>query len=384
MKLLLTSVDAVIDYETGKPFDGIIEVFDLFRSLATGNEVIVLSSHKDKLAMLPEEVPSALIENRGSNSPIEKYLIERTEFNDRSKIVVLAANEADFRTAVNTKLLFIGAGYAKNYLNEDSKAYKYGLQVQTVDELAEFFDRFLNVENPWYYRLDVSDDFAVYSLTSSNTMGNKSHDAVTLSNKFRQCLKQGNERTRGAFISYFIVGIYNIVKEVENIDYWGVYPSSRVEQNSDLEYFKELARTTFKVRKNDPLFIRHTKSVKRNEYRGNRVDFGCENQFETMIINPAYKGKLAGKTVGVIDDFTTFGTSAETVRALLEKEGVAKVVFITLGKFGRDYYKYSYQIEGDVYSPGYTFTRTAEPRLLRGSTNSASDTVFVNCLKGLV
>lgn len=388
MKLLLTSVDAVIDYSTGKPFEGILQVFDFFRSLEEGNEIIVISSHEDKLALLPEEVPSAHIKgaSRGSDSPIKNYIFNETPYNDRSKIIVLAANDADFFTAVNTKLLLLGARYAINYLNEDSKAYKYGLQIKSVDKLGEFFERFFTIDNPWFYRLNIGTNFRVYSLTNANTKGAKSQDAIVLNNKFKECLKKGNEVTRYAFLSYFIMGIYDIVKEVENIHYWGIYPSSTVEQESDLEHFKELARTTFKVITSEPLFIRHKQAIKRSNIwdPNQRINDGCENQFETMCINPYYKKKLSGKTVGVIDDFTSYGTSAETVRALLEKAGVAKIVFITLGKFGKPYYRYNYEIKGDIFTPAYTATREGKPVHIDGAINQESDNAFVTSLKGLV
>jgi hypoxanthine phosphoribosyltransferase len=387
MKLLLTSVDAVINFDTMEPFDGILEVFDLFRSLEEGNEVVVISSHEDKLALLPQDMPAVQFSagQRGSDSPINDYLLANSAYNDRSKIIVLAANNADFYTAVNTKIFFLGAAYARDN-NPTSKAYEYGLQIYEVKELRLFFERFFTVKNPWYYRLNIGSNFSVYSLTNSNTLGGRSQDVIDLNNKFKQCLKEGNEETRYAFIAYFMMGVYDIVNEIENIDYWAVYPSSKVEQESDLDYFKELARTTFKIRTKEPLFIRHTQAVKRSDIRdGNRrISNGCENQFETICINPKYKKKLAGATVGVIDDFTSYGTSAETVRALLEKAGVEKIIFLTLGKFGRPYYRYTYKLEGDIFSPNYTATRLSIPVLLSGTSNDEADNAFVTSLKGLV
>ncbi|RYE24457.1 MAG: phosphoribosyltransferase [Sphingobacteriaceae bacterium] len=387
MKLLLTSVDAVIDFSTGKPFEGILEVFDLFEKLEEGNMVVVISSHKEKLALLPEDFPAVQFsaENRGSDSPIKEFLLANSDYNDRSKIIVLAANDADFFTAVNTKIFFLGAAYARDN-NPSSKAYDYGLQIYNVEELSLFFERFFTVKNPWYYRLNIGGNFSIYSLTNSNTLGGRSQDIIDLNNKFKQCLKEGNEETRYAFAAYFMMGVYDIVNEVEDIGIWSVYPSSKIEQESDLDYFKELARTTFKGRSKEPLFVRHRQAVKRSDIGdGNRrVSNGCEDQFATMYINPKYKKKLLGATVGVIDDFTSYGTSAETVRALLEKAGVTKIIFLTLGKFGKPYYQYSYRIDGDVFSPNYTATRLAIPVLLSGTPNSEADNAFVTSLKGLV
>jgi hypothetical protein len=386
MKLLLTSVNAVIDFSTGKPFEGIRELFDVFRGLEEGNEVLVISSHKEKLTLLPKGIDSVHFGagRRGSDEPIKAFLAANPEY-DRSKVIVLAANNADFFTAVNTKIFFLAARYAiKN--DPESKAFQYGFQMPEIEDLELFFERFFTVQNAWYYRLGFGGNYRVYSLTNANTKGARSKEIIDLSTKFKQCLKEGNEETRSAFIAYFITGLYEIVSGIEKVHYWGVYPSSTVEQDSDLEYFKELARTSFKVMSNEPLFIRHTQAIKRsNIYDGDkRIEGGCENQFETMYINPYYEKKLKGKTVAVIDDFTTYGTSGETVRALLEKAGVEKVIFITLGKFGKLYYKYTYEIEGNVFTPSYTARRVRKPELIYGSINNDSDNAFVTSLKDLV
>ena len=387
MKLLITSVDAIIDFRTNAPFAGIIEVLDFFKSLEQGNEVVVISSHEDKLTLLPKEISAVQFaaRHRGSNSPIESFLATQSDYNDRSKIIVLAANDADFLTAVNTKLLMLGAGYAKE--NEPySKAYKYGLQIASVQGLRLFFERFFTIKNPWYYRLDLGNAYRVYSLTNANTKGYRSQNTIQLNLKFKQCLKEGNEDTRNSFVAYFMMGIYDIVNEVENIDFWATYPSSSVEQESDLDYFKELARTTFKIRAKDPLFIRYKKAEKRSTIynASQRISDGCENQFDTMHLNPKYRNKLKGKTVGVIDDFTSYGTSGETIRMLLSEAGVDKIIFLTLGKFGKLYYKYNYVISGDVFAHNYSAKRIGQPELLTGRFNDASDEAFVNSLKGIV
>lgn len=389
MKLLITSVDAIVNLQDNKPFDGIIESINTFKGLEEGNEVVVISSHADKLKLLPAGFPATRLSSgsRGSNLPIESILSYHSDFNTRGKILVLAANDADFRTASNAKILLLGAGHAK-INNPDSKAYQYGLQLPSIGSLNLFFERFAVIQNPWYYRLKVDDKTKLYSLTNANTLGGRSNDSKGISESFKRCLKTGNPSTRGAFVTYFIMGIYDRVKAFEDIDVWSIYPSSTVEQSSDLIYFKELARTAFKKMDREPLLVRHTQAVKRSNFGGKegrqkRLDEGCDNQFETIHLNPNYRGKIANKVIGVIDDFTTFGTSCETVRALLEKAGAAKVVFITLGKFGYEYAKYNYELQGDVFTPNYTFERQAMT-MLSGDFNNASDVALLASLKGIV
>src|SRR5690606_7755849 len=62
-----------------------------------------------------------------------------------------------------------------------------------------------------------------------------------------------------------------------------------------------------------------------------------EMQVATVHVNPAYKGRLIGKTVILLDDFTTKGNSLEWGKNLLQAAGAARVVLMTIGKYGRNH-----------------------------------------------
>ena len=45
---------------------------------------------------------------------------------------------------------------------------------------------------------------------------------------------------------------------------------------------------------------------------------------------------------------------------LLKEAGANRILFITMGKFGSEYYKYNYDISGEVYG-SYNFNQIGEP-----------------------
>lgn len=73
------------------------------------------------------------------------------------------------------------------------------------------------------------------------------------------------------------------------------------------------------------------------------------------MLNPFYRDKLRNRTVCVLDDFLTHGTSFEVVRNLLTHEKVKKIYCIALGSFEQPYIKQSYTLNGDLYSPDYIY-----------------------------
>lgn len=103
-----------------------------------------------------------------------------------------------------------------------------------------------------------------------------------------------------------------------------------------------------------------------------------------MIVNPYYlKGKkLKGANVCIIDDFTTYGTSCETARILLQNAGVNKVLFIAMGKFGKSYNRYDYTIIGDVFS-GYAFKQNKRTPMVGEFNAHNSDRAFIESLTGI-
>lgn len=144
--------------------------------------------------------------------------------------------------------------------------------------------------------------------------------------------------------------------------FWGVYPSSS-SANDDSEVLSDFvqrlrtsASSVHFARRGEPLFIRHTNSIKRStSFGGDRTDPG--NQIETLHLNPVYRSQLKGRNVLVVDDCTTYGVSFAVAAAFLYAAGASHVIGIALGKFGNRLTHSTIEISSDpfkaVESTGY-------------------------------
>ena len=139
----------------------------------------------------------------------------------------------------------------------------------------------------------------------------------------------------------------------QNLDYWTTYPghAKGSEINKFMSQFLERGVKEFRD-KYIPIFHRHSTAVKSAFKRtsGGNVDF--ENQIKTVNIIPAMNGKIEGKSILVIDDFTTSSFSFEWARNLLLQAGADSVILVAVGKYGNKYRIYSPkdEVSWDPYS----------------------------------
>jgi hypothetical protein len=367
MKLLVMATDAVINQKTSKIFDGLEASLDKFLSLEKGNKIVVFSGHAHKLQNIPSKYHRQTINLKiRRNKALIEQLINEHGF-QFSNIIILGSKDDDLHLAANSQVLLLNAGYSKSN-NPSSKVFEYGISLNTTDLLYTFFYFFSGISNPWYFNAKITDTTTIYALTNANTMSpHQGDDEKSLNNKFKECLKDGKSEYRDLFIIYFLMSIYTpaVVDIFREVDYWGIYPSSGTDTNQDLDYFKETVRKSLNSgpKTEQPILIRKEATSKRHELSQNqRITNACDSQLDTIVINPYYEGKIEGKVICIIDDFTTYGTSCETVRLLLEKAGASKVIFIALGKFGHTYYKFDYIIHGDVFR-NYTFKKLSHKSL---------------------
>lgn len=381
MKLLITSPDALMDAKSGSNFPDIIETIQRLIDMELIEDVVTVSSREDKLKTIPDALhPTPVSAKLKRGTGLVEALLDTLE-KSYSDIIVLGANDSDLFMATNSKLLLLTAAYAK--VNEPgSRIFNYGISINNANSLQFVFEKFLNINEPWYYMLNVDEKTTIYALINANTIG-IAQDMVNLIHEFKKCLKEGYEQYRSLFNIYCMAAVYSI-KEFRDIKYWGIYPSSTKEINEDLEYFKENARKMFKCRASQPILIRTKSTTKRHlKGRDERIIDGCDEQFRSIVLNPYYQNKLSGQTVCIIDDFTTYGSSCETARILLEAAGVKQIIFATMGKFGRDYYSYDYTIDGDVFRK-YTFKPSTSYRSMIGKFNPQANAEFLNSLRFLL
>ena len=164
--------------------------------------------------------------------------------------------------------------------------------------------------------------------------------------------------------------------EFRDVQDWAIAPSSSTELNQVMLELKERVRLMMYGRKSAAIFLRHENASKSSSDNPNarRDDNNyCQKHFQTIIVNPLYRGKLKDRVVCVMDDYLTNGNTFETLRNLLVACRVKKIIFVAIGKFiHRDencYSKKIFSIEGDVYQPGYTATYQSKELLFFNVNN---------------
>ncbi|MBB1195012.1 hypothetical protein DNC80_15205 [Flavobacterium sp. SOK18b] len=385
MKLIITNPDALFDKTSNDFFPNIIENLLYFKSLNKDNKVVAISNHAQSLSIIPDGIDTLnLSENKGlRRSPkLIEHISARLNI-DFEDIIVLGSKDADMILAANARILLLTADYARKN-NPHDRIYTdgYGIGILSVERLQYFFDHYLNIEAPWFFSHSVDKSFTLYGLTNAMTGQMQDNNEIEICDHLRNHLKDGFDKGKSPFRIYSLLSIYRIFKEIKDINYWAYYPSSDGQPNDALISIKDILRKSFGSRSVHDLLIRHKVSVKRNRLApGVRSLDGCNSQFDSIHLNPYYDGKIKGRNFCIIDDFSTHGTSSETVRHLLKHAGANRVVFITLGKFKYTYKLYDYTLYGNVYSPNYTYTRNGNYIEVRGTINNKNSEEILNSLK---
>jgi hypothetical protein len=339
-KVLIVSIDAAIQPSTGNPFAGIESAL---KKLSDSGDVICIISHeKEKLDLAATYFPYAKFYYRSEIKDI-------VSSNPGMYFVVIGAHEYDTYLATNNKILLLNPLWKES---PDIVLDKYGLPIKNVSGLFTVLDIIKN-QSSWYYSLEIDEKTKVLSLTSANTYGNHSKEETELVDGFKQALKHGGKQYFKVLLYHFLSAIANN-EEFREVQDWAVFPSSGIDLNQDMVEFKERARYLMRGRRTDPLFIRHTATTK-SHTMSKSIRLSCNRHFDTIKLNDVYKGKLRGRTICVLDDYLTHGTSFETARNLLLSQGVKKMIFVSLGRFGKEYNIQNYKIGGDVCNPGYKY-----------------------------
>lgn len=357
-KCLIFPVDTVINPITNKPYDnGIIELINSLNE--QGDKVWILSRRQNKLDLANKFLKDTV---KYHSRESLKEIIKKNKDKYLSKfLIVVSVREVDMQFSANNKLLFINPMWVED---KQEKALKYGLPIKTPKGLKKVIDIIKN-QQTWFYSLEVDDTTKVLSLTSANSYGGKhSKEEKEIVEGFRDYLKKGNRRYSRVLLFHFLAGIANN-PEFKDIKDWAIFPSSGTELNEDMFQFKEKARYLKNGKKKEPIFIRHTRTFKSHEDRSGEKRLPCDRHFDTIVLNPKYKGTLKGRVVCVLDDYLTNGTSFETARNLLLKEKVEKIFFVSLGRYykTRDevhYLKQDYILKGDLYTEkGYSYEKSS-------------------------
>ncbi len=367
-KLIIISTDAYNDLDGDKKvnFRAILEQFTEER-----NKVCFISRNADKLKKISDEFE----ENENIIFRL-RYKLDEFISKNKSRVnefIFIGNREVDFRTATNNKILYL----VPKWVDEvEEKPLKYGIPIENINVFQEVV-RTINNQSSWYYELELDDKSKVYSLTNANTkIGPITLEERELVNGFYDFLKNGKVTYYDILLYHFLASMANN-NEFREVQDWVIIPSSSTDLNEDMMNFKEKVRylmngrvpkSISKGNNKNNMFLRH-KSIGKSHYKSSqqRIREGSTPHFDSIVLNDAYKGKLKGRVVCVFDDYLTNGNTFEAIRNILRHEKVKKVIFVSLGRFKRDYYYQNYSISGDVCVPnGFKYSLNSHKFIKNG------------------
>lgn len=207
----------------------------------------------------------------------------------KSLFIVIGTKEQDFFMAVGNKLLYL---FPEWYKNKEEKSSKYGIHISDTNQLLRFIKTILN-QTTWFSYVKLPDETEIISLADARSeYCSKSAEEKEIIEAFESVLKKGKRKYYDIYLYHFLSAICNS-KTFDNIDIWGIFPSSSTKLNPEMLNFKEQVRVISNKKKADNILIRHTATDKSHYIdEAIRIKVGSARHFETICLNPVYKNKL--------------------------------------------------------------------------------------------
>ena len=368
----MTSPDAVL--RGGVPDPALVQV--LKDAAATGHPVGLISNHREPAWFAQAFGGSGVqfLQSIGRQSGdvvrqnAEKFKLQPFD------IVVLATKGEDVQMGKNGGALLVGAAWSA-----DAQVKALGVGVVDAGQFREVIQLTAAWTGQWWFTA-TAPRYRVLALSDLSGYG-RSVTQQDFARRLTATVKNGGTRLTALLAITARSLLMDGTHAVKDL-LWGVYPSSSSandDKDTLCDFAHGLRTTVSRVRfsaRGAPLFIRHKPSTKRSSGGGgDRTD--PTEQILTIHVDPAYKTRLAGKHVVVVDDCTTYGVSFGVAAAFLLKAGAASVTGVALGKFGNQLRHYEIDILTDPFEPvaagGFNVVSQGS---LAGTTNSFSQTAL--------
>lgn len=248
----------------------------------------------------------------------------------RHEVLYLGDSEQDMREAVNSGLLFFVATWAPRHT-------RYGVPITSPAQFVEIVERFFLKEHLWYFSLDRHSTtgnrhFLVRALMDPETAQDTGLKDL-LKSKGQRGLRRKGTFTNLEELNYHLLASIYLEGLQTGTPIWCLYPSSDGTYTSVLDPFVQLIAQHFDDKYQQTL-IQRPQAVPSSSYDRARGNYPpIDRQLQSIHLDPGQQNYLAGKSVIVLDDFTTYAHAFETSRNLLFKAGVTTVICIAVGKF---------------------------------------------------
>lgn len=271
----------------------------------------------------------------GTNKGSKKWMAEAAaRFRTNAyQLLYTGDTKQDLVTALNIPTFYAHARWSGNSLPPNMTAFI----AESPTQLWRFITHYLLVPPRWVHTLDDPANEvclrslvgASFNLPASSPASFNAKDIFT----YGRDIRVGEHSAKQVLMTHALTSLY-LEGLIEMGMKFVVYPSSkRGNVNSVSQEYLQPVSKVFHGYYLEDLLIRAKDAPDTSLERVNGRPAPFSYQTDTVHLNPAYEGKINGKSVIVFDDFTTTGQSLEWARNLLKSGGAKRVLLVTAGKF---------------------------------------------------
>jgi hypothetical protein len=267
---------------------------------------------------------------------------------ERHEVIYVGNSTKDFRTAVNSGLLYLNAVW-------DKKESDYGFVFESPRDIIRFIDLFALKTHPWFYALEKPVRYRSLAPFSTFKEAYAQYSAAA-----RAAAKQGTPQ-RHFFLNSTVASLYfsGMMADVDRI---ACIPGHHVGYgNPAMNDVLQIVGKVFATKYLPDLIVRHMDTPGQRNTRNTGGEPEPVTQINSIYLTKhplknetdRYSDpiKLKGQTVLVFDDFCTRGYSFEAARMFLERAGAHVMEVSWLKTINRDYTVVKYDKSFDPYSP---------------------------------
>jgi phosphoribosylpyrophosphate synthetase len=270
-------------------------------------------------------------------------------------LVYIGDDRWQYLAARHSGTLYINADWIHHHLDGDD--WYPAFSALEPSSIWRFLTHYLLTEPRWQYSIDgKNSDIHIRSLLYARTKLPASNiPEFTLLDLFtyeRTDIEIGGKPALNVLMNHAITSLY-LEGLIDSNSVYCIYPSSTPDKvNPIMDAFVQPASRVFHGYPRDILQrMEPTVNTSLARTRGEKVHFTYQSN--TVRLNPEQRKMIKGKSVIVLDDFTTTGMSLEWARHLLVQGGARRIILLTVGKYpkggGNTHRAYTLPIEN--FSP---------------------------------
>jgi len=249
-----------------------------------------------------------------------------------NELLYVGDSRQDMITASHSKVVYIHAAWT-------GTTSAYGFQAPAPGWVAAVVAHIFRKQHPWGWTLSQPADggrtIRQLALVDVNVVKQEAiqNDLLAMLKDRREPLV-GLMPLREFVILHLTASIYADGLQ-DQTDTWGTMPSHDGQRTGGMAHSLDTVAKLFRDHYDGELLIRHRPAQHSSDARNQHGMSGAiANQVATLHLNPAAMGKIAGRTVLLIDDFLTKGVSTGVGRLLLRMGEAKDVVTVATGKYG--------------------------------------------------